>query len=248
MTDQLIMTTAQRDQAMKALQVATTHFAKDRNEIAKAYTMLQSLLMVSAEPAIYTVFDKDGDPVVSFLTKENCHEHINEAVMNNIPDAAKCYVRAMHTSPQALTTKQGIVVTDEMAYAFNRKLTDAPISADECEEIKQGLSAALAHIELPQAPTPITADNAIDEAKKYQWQPIETAPKDGEEIIVMYMHIDTQIVHNGFWLEDPQDPDSTGWWTYLRSEVAREKLEGWRTPKYWMKLPAIAEGKRHENC
>ena len=84
------------------------------------------------------------------------------------------------------------------------------------------------------------AKGKIEELEKAsQWRPIETAPKDGEEILVMYMHIDTQIVHNGFWLEDPQDPDSTGWWTYLRSEGAREKLEGWRMPTHWIPLPKL---------
>lgn len=32
----------------------------------------------------------------------------------------------------------------------------------------------------------IVADNAIAEVKKNQWQPIETAPKDGTEIVVGY--------------------------------------------------------------
>lgn len=76
------------------------------------------------------------------------------------------------------------------------------------------------------------------------WQPIITAPKDGTDIIVMYMHIETQIVHNAFWLADEgYYNDPAGWWTYTRSEVSRELLDDWRTPTYWMPLPDAPEVK-----
>lgn len=71
------------------------------------------------------------------------------------------------------------------------------------------------------------------------WQPIETAPKDGTDILVMYMHIDTQIVHNAFWNEyEDCDDSETGWWSYEHSEVSRIKLDDWMTPTHWMPLPA----------
>lgn len=71
------------------------------------------------------------------------------------------------------------------------------------------------------------------------WQPIETAPKDGTDVLVMYMHIDTQIVHNAFWLYDEfdEDPRETGWWSYEHSEVSRIKLDDWMTPTHWIPLP-----------
>lgn len=72
------------------------------------------------------------------------------------------------------------------------------------------------------------------------WQPIETAPKDGTEIIAMYMHIDTQIVHNAFWLEDEEGKD-TGWWSYDKSEVSRVQLDDYWTPTHWMPLPPPPE-------
>jgi hypothetical protein len=77
------------------------------------------------------------------------------------------------------------------------------------------------------------------------WQPIETAPKDGTDIIVMYVHISTQIVHAAFWLEYQEgldNPDDEGWWTYDWSEVSRVKMSGDWTPTHWMPLPALPEG------
>ena len=71
-----------------------------------------------------------------------------------------------------------------------------------------------------------------------EWQPIETAPKNGTDILGMYMHIETQIVHNIFWLDDKYEPEENGWWTYEYSEVSRMKLEGWMLPTHWIPLPA----------
>lgn len=72
------------------------------------------------------------------------------------------------------------------------------------------------------------------------WQPIETAPKNGTDILVMYMHIDTQIVHNGFWMgeDDTDEEDDIGWWSYEHSEVSRIKLDDWMEPTHWLPLPA----------
>lgn len=70
------------------------------------------------------------------------------------------------------------------------------------------------------------------------WQPIETAPKDGTDIIVMYMHIETQIVHAAFWLDgEGVDAVDVGWWSYKYSEVGRVHLTEWMAPTHWMPLP-----------
>ncbi len=66
------------------------------------------------------------------------------------------------------------------------------------------------------------------------WLPISQAPKDGTDVIVMYMHIDTQIVHNAFWLDHGAMP---GWWSYDKSEVGRILLDDWMTPTHYMPLP-----------
>lgn len=74
------------------------------------------------------------------------------------------------------------------------------------------------------------------------WMPIETAPKDGTDIIVMYVHISTQVVHAAFWIggEDEdwiEDSRDIGWLSYEHSEVSRIKLDGWMEPTHWMPLP-----------
>ena len=75
------------------------------------------------------------------------------------------------------------------------------------------------------------------------WEPMETAPKDGAEILLMYMHIDTQVVHNGFWIgvSDTDDKSDIGWWSYVHSEVSRIKLDDWMTPTHWLPLPKLKE-------
>ena len=74
------------------------------------------------------------------------------------------------------------------------------------------------------------------------WNPIETAPKDGTDVLVMYMNIDTQIVHNAFWLSDEGCNDNiVGWWTYEHSEASRILLDDWMTPTHWMPLPTPPE-------
>ena len=76
-----------------------------------------------------------------------------------------------------------------------------------------------------------------------EWMPIETAPKNGTEVLVMYVHIDTQVVHNGFWLgaNDTDDESDIGWWSYEHSEVSRIKLDDWMTPTHWLPLPTLKE-------
>ncbi len=93
------------------------------------------------------------------------------------------------------------------------------------------------------------AINALESALRVAlapigWRPIETAPRDGTDVIVMYVHIETQIVHNAFFISEADDcePEDVGWWTYTHSEVSRELLNDWRTPTHWMPLPASQPG------
>lgn len=104
-----------------------------------------------------------------------------------------------------------------------------------------------------QAADKAATERERERAAKVEWLPIETAPKDGTNILVMYTHIETQVVHNAFWMseKDCWDGDNpVGWWSYVRSEVSRELLDGWRTPTHWMPLPgaaAIRDGERKES-
>ena len=72
-----------------------------------------------------------------------------------------------------------------------------------------------------------------------EWQPIETAPKDGTDIIVMYIDIDTQFVRIAFWLDSEWDPSVDGWWTYDCGEDESMALS--YAPTHWMHLPELPE-------
>jgi hypothetical protein len=67
------------------------------------------------------------------------------------------------------------------------------------------------------------------------WQPIETAPKDGRVVILGYRSDDDGIAFPGFYMCDPEQNHwgETGWF-YLDENV----LTG-RTcePTHWMELP-----------
>lgn len=69
--------------------------------------------------------------------------------------------------------------------------------------------------------------------------PIETAPKDGTDVIVMYIHIETQCVFNAFYASESAgwNPDDVGWWSYEHSELSRIKLADQMKPTHWMPLP-----------
>lgn len=79
------------------------------------------------------------------------------------PEAAK-------PEQQAQADGEVVSVTDEMAYAFHRALTDSALSADEVEEIKTGLRAALANYTRPQPAAqvaqPLTDETVLDFLKE----------------------------------------------------------------------------------
>jgi hypothetical protein len=75
-----------------------------------------------------------------------------------------------------------------------------------------------------------------------EWQPIETAPKDGGDIMVCYQHCDSWFVHIAFWLDgEGVDEEDVGWWAYTLSEVSRMKLDDIWTPTYWQPKPQFPE-------
>lgn len=79
------------------------------------------------------------------------------------------------------------------------------------------------------------------------WQPIETAPKDGTEILLLLDCATVPVVHIGWWNSREEwervgqicgGCDSLeeweGWWAYTRNSVTQEKLDGFRSPTHWM--------------
>jgi len=71
-----------------------------------------------------------------------------------------------------------------------------------------------------------------------QWKSIETAPKDGTEIIVGFDLATVWIVRSAWYrrVEDNPfefDESDVGWWSY-KSSVTQEKLDGVYEPTHWL--------------
>lgn len=80
------------------------------------------------------------------------------------------------------------------------------------------------------------------------WQPIETAPKNEEERILVLLNMaSVWVVHMAWWRDGAVlqkfglnfTEEDTGWWTYPIGSVTQEQLDGYRTPLYWMPLETL---------
>ena len=91
--------------------------------------------------------------------------------------------------------------------------------------------------------------------KKPEWNPIETAPKDGTDILVCFEFATVLIAHIAWYRSSEEWHTSgqhtgewnsleewEGWWSYTQNSVSQEKLDGHMTPKYWMPLPDFPPG------
>jgi hypothetical protein len=84
-----------------------------------------------------------------------------------------------------------------------------------------------------------------------KWLPIDTAPRDGTEIIVLLCpDRAVPIVRTAWWRTGVGDdtyppenecPEDEGWWSY-RHSVTQEHLTGYQTPLLWMPMPLIPRG------
>lgn len=77
----------------------------------------------------------------------------------------------------------------------------------------------------------------------FEWQPIDTAPKDGTDIIVGFDAATVWVAHIAWWRREEDHPDfvleDVGWWSYVRGSVSQEKLDGHREPTHWIPLPEV---------
>ena len=83
------------------------------------------------------------------------------------------------------------------------------------------------------------------------WQPIDTAPKDGTEVLVFRMDCGcTPIIHIAFYKSekeweqgegcyDETKEEFIGWWSYTENSVSFSKLEDYTMPTHWMPLPEL---------
>lgn len=78
-----------------------------------------------------------------------------------------------------------------------------------------------------------------------EWKPIETAPKDGTEIIILINSVTVPIVRSAWWNDGvgcdfEPDIESRGWWSY-RHSVTQEMLCGHNAPVAWIDMPDESE-------
>lgn len=81
------------------------------------------------------------------------------------------------------------------------------------------------------------------------WQPIETAPRDDEEILVAVCVATVWIVRNAAWADgslwDMQgfanQAEAAGWWFYENS-VSQSKMDGFLEPTHWMPRERFPDG------
>ena len=77
-----------------------------------------------------------------------------------------------------------------------------------------------------------------------KWLPMDTTPKDGTEIIILFDSASVDVVRLCWWDDgtpqpwngiDEQRSDDIGWWSY-RHSVTQEKIEIME-PIGWMAMP-----------
>jgi hypothetical protein len=86
------------------------------------------------------------------------------------------------------------------------------------------------------------------------WQPIETAPRDGTEVLVLLDCASVAVVHIAWYRSREEWEESgqfcggwdsleewEGWWSYTRNSVSQEKLEGFGAPTHWLPMPIAPE-------
>lgn len=86
-----------------------------------------------------------------------------------------------------------------------------------------------------------------------EWKPIETAPRDGTEILVYLLSATTPVVHLA-WYRSKEEWESSGkfsggwdsledwegWWSYTENCVGQSKLDN-PSPIYWMPMLEVSE-------
>jgi hypothetical protein len=91
--------------------------------------------------------------------------------------------------------------------------------------------------------------NPARKENRMEWQPIETAPHDGREVLVYVNVADTPIIRNAAWCDgvlwqeqgSSSQEEAQGWWYYVNS-VSQDKMDGVLEPTNWMPRPKLPSG------
>jgi hypothetical protein len=229
--------------------VSMEHYARDAQAMLRAKLALQ-------EPVAWRFVDDEDRGHVSYSTTPPTKSQIAYLAMWKRPTWQPLY--AAGAAPQQNPCKgkncgstNGWCHSAECFAELNANLgEDEPIAwatSKQCLSVlpatsKQWSDSAGLDVSRFAVPLYLASGAAPQPA---QWQPIDAAPRDETDILVMYIHIDTQIVHNAFWLDDAYAPEElSGWWSYDKSEVGRMLLDGWMTPTHWMPLPKHPQGEQ----
>lgn len=70
-----------------------------------------------------------------------------------------------------------------------------------------------------------------------EWQPIETAPRDGTSILLYLPNNDRRTVREAWW-SIPYEGAPTGYWTTPHGPTGRGYIILQDAPSHWMPLPA----------
>lgn len=108
-------------------------------------------------------------------------------------------------------------------------------------EVLQGLVPCRSPERIPQHPP-----------NEMNWQPIETAPKNCTDVLVLLNCAGVAVVHIAFWRSREEWElsgqysggwdsleDWEGWWSYTENSVGQSKLDNLRFPTHWMPLPPL---------
>lgn len=70
-----------------------------------------------------------------------------------------------------------------------------------------------------------------------EWQPIETAPKDGTMILTYRDSATVPVILSTYWFEKDEHYDGRSGWYHSQNSVGAYLLDDWETPTHWMPLP-----------
>lgn len=120
----------------------------------------------------------------------------------------------------AVREAQPVEVTDEMAMAFHRALTDSDIGSDDLDDIKIGLRGALCNYNVPPAPALLDERHPVG-GDQWGWAGEYNRGWNAYRSAMLQLSGNSEHVNQGYTLSSPVIPDG---WKLVPAEP---------TPKQW---------------